>query len=170
MPACSHYQPTEEAMNRYKKDMKLTQSQQNDIDFCLYFMPKPCKNIPIWDENKVMYFEWSERGMHKDKIKLSHFTDGFNALVTAKQWRGRMMQIWEDGVLEGSVPYVTLLEDIQTDRRWWQFWRPSQTCVPRCVVDFMKKEMFRGIDAQTIEYIYQKIRSIKKTPKTSDGQ
>lgn len=114
--------------------MKLTQAQQNDIDICTYFYP--CTPT---DQEKEDYLAMSEHGIGDKRGKLSD-----NPLIIGKTRRGLTMGLWESGVLEGSTPYHTLLggED-----------RP----IPRIIVDFMKKEMFRGIDADLIERTYQDI-------------
>ena len=74
------------------------------------------------------------------------------------------MRMWEESVLEGTLPYFTLLGggERSTKRRWWNpirylkgKWKFSHNPIPRPVVDFMKKEMFRGADADTIEKCYQ---------------
>jgi len=115
----------------------MTQSQEAELETLFYFWPDLYK-IKITEADKERYFEWSEQGKHKNEIQRSGFTDGFNALVSAKQWRGRTIhELYEPGVLSGDVPYATLIEN-----------------APRSVIDFMKKEMFKGNDANVIEAIY----------------
>lgn len=111
--------------------------REKELEVFSYFMPSSLKHIEITEKDKEKYFEWSERGLHKEDVKVSHFNDGFNALVSAKAWAGRHMEIYEEGVLSGDMPYVVILEG-----------------TPRNVVDFMKKEMFKGIDAEIIEDLY----------------
>ncbi len=71
--------------------------------------------------------------------------------------------MYEDGVLDGSMPYFVILGgyDKTVVRKWWQFWKKKYTHVhdpiPRAVVNQMKKEMFKGIDAEIIEKCYQSI-------------
>lgn len=118
----------------------MTQKQLNDIEVCRYFIPDTLKDIPITEEDKKKYIEYSERGRHKELIKLSHFDDGFNALVCGKKWRGIQLQIWEESILEtlndeGGNGYVEIVSGM-----------------PRNVVEFIKKEMFGGVDADTIEF------------------
>lgn len=120
--------------------MKLTKFQQNELETLQWFMQNSVRHIPITENDIKKYFEWSEQGKHRDDIKDSHFTDGFNALVSAKQWRGRHAEMYEQGILDQSVPYVVLIS--------------AET--PRPVVDFLKKEMFQGYDAKVIERIYQR--------------
>lgn len=121
--------------------MKLSPKQKNDLEVSMYFIPQTMKHIPISDEDIQMYFEWSEQGKHKDKVGgMPYKMNGFNALVQGKEWRGIHMQMYEEGVLDSTIPYADILED-----------------TPRSVVDFIKKEMFKGIDAEQIETCYQQI-------------
>ena len=102
-----------------------------------------------WELNTVPRFsvngiinEVSESGISVDDF-LRH--KGFFVLLMGKRWRGiTIHELWEEGVIEGSVPYFTLLGGFDEP-------------LPRNVVDFMKKEMFKGIDADIIENCYQSI-------------
>lgn len=144
----------------------MTKKQENDIEICRYFIPDIIKHIPITKQDIQMFLEWSEQGKHKDKtgtwaILPKELQNGFNALIEGKQWRGIHMQMYEDGVLDGTMPYFTLLGGYDTTLKikWWQFWKPKFTHVhkpiPRNVVEYMKKEMFKGHDADLIEKVYQ---------------
>ena len=96
------------------------------------------------DEDIKMFFEWSERGLHKDigsRDNLSYF----EALRQGKRWAGIHMEMYEDGVLNGTMPYYIILGG------------QDKEIMPRNVVDFIKKEMFRGIDREIIEKTYQEI-------------
>lgn len=61
------------------------------------------------------------------------------------------------------MPYYIILggDGMTIKRKWWQFWKSKYTHkhkpIPREVVDFMKKEMFKGIDSEIIEMCYQNI-------------
>jgi hypothetical protein len=123
--------------------MKLTKAQLNDLETVKYFLPHDCKDVVITGEDIKMFFEHSEKGLHKDKVKLSHFSDGFSALVEGKRWRGIHIGMYEEGVLDGSMPYFTILGKEDGD-----------TPIPRSVMEFMKKTMFQGIDAKLIDRIY----------------
>jgi hypothetical protein len=189
--------------------MKLTSKQQKDLETIIYFIPK-CKNNPsITEEDIKMFFEYSDKGLHKelvdtyerlylypDKailelmktwqlntvpkysinrtvnivsesgISLEEFNKhrGFKLLCEGKKWRGiHIHEMWEEGILEGSTPYFTILGgyDKTIKRKWWQFWKPKQWLehepMPRSVVDFIKKDIFKGQDADTIEKCYQSI-------------
>lgn len=108
----------------------MTQAQQADLETVRYFIPKDLIRYPEPAEQDVQdFFEWSERGLHKDRIGQ---VDGFNALVQGKRWRGIHMEMWEQGVLDGTVALCELVE------------------APFAVVEFMAKEMFKGQMAQTI--------------------
>lgn len=120
--------------------MKLTAKQFNDLETIKYFIPSACRDIKILPEDVTMFFEYSERGFHKKYIKQSHFCDGFNALVQGKVWRGRHMEMYEEGALDYSMPYSVILQGM-----------------PRIVVDFMKNELFKGMDRDRIEINYKEL-------------
>jgi hypothetical protein len=113
-------------------------SRKKELDTILFFKPTVLKNIPITEEDEKKYFEWSEEGKHKHDIKDSHFTDGFNVLVSSRKWATRHMAMYEEGVLDGSMPYSIITEGM-----------------PYYVIDFMCKEMFKGKDSELIQKIYE---------------
>lgn len=120
-----------------------TQRQQNDIDCIKWFYPR-AKDATHEEEEE--FLAHSERGV---PITKKNFGSKDNVLVEGKRWRGiHIHELWEQGILEGSVPYFTLLggED-------------EEEIPPRYVVDFMKKEMFKGEDAELIEKLYNEIRN-----------
>ena len=120
--------------------MKLTKAQQNDIELCLFFCPTQQKREPI-EEEIIEFLALSERGEGKKEGKFSK-----NPIILGKTYRGLTMGMWEEGVLEGIVPYFTLLGG-----------ENQKEIPPRTVVDFMKKEMFKSRDAEVIENCYQEI-------------
>lgn len=127
--------------------MKLSKAQIKELECLNYFTPSDLRSIPISEKDKEMYFEWSEQGKHKELVNpggiagIGHMT-GLNVLFQAKRWRGiHIHELWEPGVLEASVPYSVLLG--------------ADGLMPRAVVDFMKREMFKGMDANMIEECYQ---------------
>lgn len=132
--------------------MKLTEAQKNELVVWEYFIPKNCRWLPKTDKDIEMFFEWSERGKHKQIAGIpTYLPEGriyFHALVWGKKRAGmNIHELWEQGVLVGcGLGYFTLLggED-------------DEDIPPRAVVDFMKKEMFKGIDAEVIENCYQSI-------------
>ena len=129
--------------------MKLTPKQQKELSVFRYFMPDKLKVVEITDSDLKKYFQWSERGMHKEEASSSGYKtefDGFAALIQGKRWAGiHMHELWEPGVLDGSIPYYCLLGG------------EDGVILPREVVDFMKHEMFKGIDTEVIENCYQEI-------------
>lgn len=137
------------------KQMKLTKSQQKELVVWRYFIPTCCHWKGETEEDLKKFFEWSEKGKHKE----SHYGDlsYFNALREGKSWAGVNMQMWEDGVLDGTMPYFTILGGLENDKKWWQFWKSPHKPIPREIVDFMKKELFKGVDAEIIEDCYQSL-------------
>ncbi len=59
-------------------------------------------------------------------------------LLDAKRWRHRHMEMYEDGVLEGSNSYASLLEGM-----------------PESVAEYLAGEMFKGWDKKLIMQVYQ---------------
>lgn len=116
----------------------MTPKQTKDLEVTKYFIPTIMNGIEITKQDEERYLEWSERGLHKDLVD-TYKMDGFNALIQGKQWRGVHMEMWEDTVLEGIIGYRELLLD-----------------VPKSVMEFMSKEMFKGIDKNKIELLYAK--------------
>ncbi len=104
----------------------------------------PAKDIKGKDADKAFAL-FSERGIIPKLEELQN-PIRYKQLVEAKRWQGITMQMWEDGILEGSVPYRTLLGGEN----------PNEI-LPREIIDFIKKEMFKGIDAETIEKVYQDV-------------
>jgi len=125
--------------------MRMTKAQLDDLEVSQYFIPTVMNDIEISPDDKIKYFEWSQEGKHKELIDNSKM-DGFNALFQGKRWRGINMQMFEDGIIEGTVPYLTILGKEKDD-----------TLVPVSVKNFMKKEMFQGRDADVIERVYNEV-------------
>jgi len=133
--------------------MLLTRGQKKDIETCLYFCPEKYRR-DVTDKEIGEFLDWSERGAGDYEAKFST-----SPLILGKSRRGLHISLWEQGVLDGSVPYLTLLGAYANTKKWWQFWVSNHRPIPRSVVDFMKKEMFRGQDADTIERTYQSLPS-----------
>lgn len=130
----------------------MTPKQKNDIEVSRYFIPRVLKHIPVTKEHEEQYIAVSERG-EKNAGKFDT-----NPLIQGKRNRGLHMQLWEEGILEGTTNYFTLLGGFQNNKKWWQFWKSRHKLLPRPVVDFMKKEMFKGIDAEQIEKLYVSLK------------
>lgn len=141
--------------------MRSTKKQQVELIVWRYFMPSHVAWMPENQADIEKFFEWSEQGKHKENFygDLSYF----NALREGKSWAGVHMQMYEEGILDMTMPYFVILggNSKAIYRKWWQFWKPKISFknepIPREVVDFMKKEMFKGIDADLIEKCYQSL-------------
>lgn len=116
--------------------MKLSERQQADIGSIRYFIPRCLRHVPIIDQDIEAFLAKSERGIGPD-ISLMYEETGYQALMQGKRWREWHMRAWEEANLEGTFPYYTLLSEL-----------------PRSVVDYMKKSMFGGQDAELIERVY----------------
>ena len=110
----------------------LTKAQLEDLETIKFFIPLQMKHVEITDKDVTDFLELSEHGLHKERIGMSTI-DGLNALFQGKRWRGIHMEMWEDGVMSGDVPYSVLFEDI-----------------PDSVIRFAAKEMFKGADKNLI--------------------
>ena len=142
----------------------MTIRQQEDIEVCKYFIPSEYKTISILPIDEQKYLEWSEKGLHKEEIVFGKAPkNGFEMLILGKSRRGLHMEMWEQGVLEGSTPYITLLGGFEGKKRSWlsrKILRKEtfeHKLLPRSIVNFMKKEMFKGIDSEVIERAYSLI-------------
>lgn len=113
--------------------MNYSNKQLNDLETIAYFTGN---SVADFSRDEIeSYFQWSEKGKGNG-----------GRLAVMKQVRGIMMGEYEKGILMGYVPYYTLLGG------------ENKTEVPpRLAVDFMKKELFKGIDAELIERVYQEI-------------
>lgn len=131
--------------------MKLTENQKRDLETINYFN---VDNGKYTDEDIRAFFDYSEKG-----IKPKEETAGYKTLLQGKRWRGiHIHEMYEKGVLDGSMPYFVILGGYEwfDRKRWWQFWKKqTHKPIPRSVVDFMKKEMFKGHDSEIIEKVYQ---------------
>lgn len=139
----------------------MTEKQKKDLECIKYFIPESLLKYKITERDIEDFYKFDTNG-----IKPKFETDGYKVLITAKERRGMTMRMYEEGVLDGSMPYFTLLggyaETIK--RKWWQLWKQKtqhlHKPIPRYVVDFMKKEMFKGGDSDTIETCYKKLLSM----------
>ncbi len=114
------------------------------LEFWIEHTPakNPCKIITA-DE---AFINFSERGIKPD-FSVIDSPLRFRQLQEAKRQQGIQMQMWEDGILEGAgLGYRTILGGEE-----------DEELLPREIVDFMKKEMFKGIDATIIEETYRDI-------------
>lgn len=116
----------------------MTKSQQKEITILKYFA-NPIWAKPITDDDIKKYFEWSEQGLHKDQTSsaLSTVKDGFDTLVACKRWRHRHIEMYEESILSCDMPYISILDGM-----------------PLEVVEYLAKEMFKGLDKDLIMWIY----------------
>ncbi len=126
--------------------MRLSKGRKKELECITYFIPRFVKWDKITEEDIKKYFEWSDEGKHKDIIK-SHWEfphDGFTALRQGKRWRAiHAKEMYEGGILDGSIPYSVLLEGF-----------------PKCVMEYLSKEMFQGHDKELIEEVWREINGI----------
>jgi len=104
--------------------------QDIDIESVRYF----AKGEPT-NEQVEEYKEWSNNG-----TKIS--TD--NPMISGKKWRDIHIGMYEEGILDGSVPYWTLMEDM-----------------PYPVAVYMSKSMFRGMDRDLIMTCWHEVNNTK---------
>jgi hypothetical protein len=109
-----------------------------------YFIPDG--NIRKMISADEAFANFSERGIKPDFSRIENPYRYFQ-LLEGKRWQGiTVHELWEAGVLDGSVPYRVLLGG-----------ENPKEILPRHIVDFIKKEMFRGQDKENIEDCYQKV-------------
>lgn len=139
--------------------MKLTKRQQDEKECLEWFGEDLLKQFPSQKGELEEYFAHSERG-----IPIKGFQRGrkrFNVYSECKKWRGRFCEkgananepaIYAEGILDGSMPYYVILGGYIDEKP-----------MPRVVVDYLKKALFKGIDAELIEECYQNILREKAT-------
>jgi len=109
-----------------------------------YFIPKNSVRKMITADKAFTQF--SERGIKPDFSRIENPYRYFQ-LLEAKRWRGiTSHEMWEQALLDGSICYWTLLGGEN----------PNEI-LPREVVNFIKKELFKGADKETIENVYQRV-------------
>jgi hypothetical protein len=135
-----------------KSYKKLTAKQRIDILSILYF--SPIKGVKITVEDIIHFLDYSDNGLDKAyytkyRTKEDKQT-GKEVLLAGKKYRGVSMGMFEEGLLEGVTPYYTLLGGENGDQP-----------LPYYVMEFMRKEMFKGIDSEHIKKIWDKISEEK---------
>ena len=110
----------------------MTKKQQKDLETIIYFVPRLMGVKRFTDIQIKAFFDYSDNGIAPDK-KIARQI-GYMKLIQGKRWRGIHVGMYEDGVLDGSMPYCVIFED-----------------QPDCVIDFMSKEMFKGSDLELIQ-------------------
>lgn len=127
---------------------KLTKKQELEKKNLEWFGSFLFKQFPPHEGEFEEYLAHSERG----KI-IKGFVRGnqtFNVYDEAKIWRGRMIhELWEDSFYKENTGWIGLFTLLGGESK--------EEIMPRYIVDFVKKEMFAGQDANLIEEIYQKV-------------
>jgi len=159
--------------------MKLTKNKKDELECILYFYSNPFIK-EITDKDIENYFNLSEKGIKTKSLYDETRTkmDGLDHLKAARRWRGihcdtsfdkdgnvSNRAIYEEGILDGSVPYFTLLggnEKATTNifRKVGNFFFPkyirkykiTNLPIPRSVVNYLKKSLFKGMDAEKNVY------------------
>jgi hypothetical protein len=117
-----------------------------EIERLEYFIPKI--NIKKMISADEAFTQYSERGIKPDFSRIEN-PYRFYQLQEAKRWQGiSIHEMWEQGILDGSVSYWTLLGG-----------ESPKEIIPRVIVNFMKKEIFKGKDKDLIEKTYKDILS-----------
>ncbi len=106
---------------------------------------------PNGDSADQLFFEHADSGIPFSGRRCNDI-NRLKFLLCGVSWREIMMNEYERGIYD--IPYVCLLGIYPTD-----------TLLPRCVVDFMKTNMFKGQDAERIETIYQYVIENKEAMK-----
>jgi hypothetical protein len=123
--------------------MTITPKMLNEIECLKYFILSSCNWSRITKPAIIKYFEWSTQGKHKKlatKAEIPHkkYT-GFETLIWANTWRNRhIYEMYEPAVNDLGYLCAGFIDET----------------VPRVVIDYLKKTMFRGQDKQIIERIY----------------
>lgn len=121
---------------------KLSNKQKTDLQTIMFFIPEIWKNRKINNKDIEIFFKFSDKG-----IKPQKKTEGYEVLCEGKRWRGiHIHEMWEEGIIRGDISYWVLLGGYS-----------FKELLPRSVVDFMKGEIFKGIDAEIIEKVYQEL-------------
>jgi len=109
-----------------------------------YFIPNGSVRKMITADEAFVQF--SEKGIKPDFSKIENPYRYFQ-LIEGKRWQGiTIHELWEKGIIDGSVPYWVLLGGEN----------PNEI-LPNYIVSFLKKEMFKGQDRDVIERCYQDV-------------
>ena len=91
------------------------------------------------------FAEFSERGIKPDFSKIINPLR-YKDLEQAKIREGQHIAMYEQGILDGSVPYWTLLGG-----------ENPKEIPPLEIMKFLSKQLFKGMDKNLIEEVYQKV-------------
>ena len=117
--------------------MDLSTKQLNEIECLDYFALANCD----YKDNTVeeAYFQITNSGVKKVKTNNG---DRLRKLLDTKKWRLRFMDMYEQGILEGSVPLYTLLGF------------ENNNIIPKYIIKFITKTLFKGKDKDMIISFY----------------
>lgn len=140
-----------------------TKGQQHTLDVIAYFGTagekivknwKKLVNLPMWTEGAVedrngvdatqAFIERNDKGVALTGRKVKNIP-ALARLMAREAWCGRMMEVYQEGILDGSMPYIIILDGM-----------------PRFAVDYLKRNIFRSADAELIERVYQQLLEEKK--------
>ena len=130
----------------------MTPKQAKDIECIQWFIPKWIAYPAPTQQDIDDFLSYSERGIGRSTtggIQAAP-VDGYTALMEGKRWRGIHIGMYEEGVMSGDVPYHAMLGE------------GDKELMPRVVVDYLKKELFQGIDAELIERTYLELIEERK--------
>lgn len=133
----------------------VTTNQRKEINVLDYFSKKDCdySKVPyLFDKYKILeddngicpevaYFKITDAG--ERNVKTNNIGRLFQ-LLDAQKWRLRHCDMYEQGVLDGSVTYIVMLQGVSKE-----------------VMGFLSKTMFKGSDKKLIENIYKELNNIK---------
>lgn len=156
------------------KTMKFTQKQLNDIESCLYFLPENLRKFEVTDQDRREFLDASEKGIISPRMnRHGQVNNGLDMILQGKEWRGvhcdsskTHRSMYEEGILDGSMPYITILGGYELNKKPIWFWNilgrfgfetMKHNPIPFYVKDYMKKSLFQGMDAEVIERCYQEI-------------
>ena len=108
----------------------MTNKQKKELEVWKYFM---LNKVEPTDQDIKLFFEWSEKGKHRDLLISPYCPRGFWALTEGKRWADIHIGMYEEGVLDDSMPYSVIFEGM-----------------PKPIVEYMAKNMFKGMDRQLI--------------------
>ena len=121
--------------------MKITPKMQKELEVIRFFIPNGYKGINHYEEGVSAEEAYFEKTINGKDVKINSHAE-YNMLMEGVRWRGiHCHELYEPGILEGTVPYYVLLEGM-----------------PKSVAEYLGKEMFKGEDKDLIMEIWQQIK------------
>jgi hypothetical protein len=123
-------------MNRREKELKVWE----------YFIPSKWKKDYVrTDEGVKSFFEYSERGKKRldyngyiNINELSKDDACYVSLLEGKRWAQIHVGMYEEGIMEGTMPYILILEEMIEE-----------------VMEFFAKNLFKGKDKELIHSLWK---------------